>query len=444
MHSLQQYIDLYQQHEALLAQGSHPLISRHRAEALSVLQSQGLPSLKQERYRYTDVQAALNPDFGLNLSRLQLPFDPRQAYRCRVQGLDSSLHYVVGDSIAASNDAVDSSSLFVGSLIDFAGRYPQLFANYYNKVGDDSLAALNTMLVQDGLVVYVGKGNRHSGLIQIVNLAVGNVPILANRRQLIILEEGAEVSVLSCNHSATSQPNLATEVVEAFLAPGSHLQYYNIEETAGNNNLLNTTNFVQQQGSRLEYASVTLNSGLSRRTVNVSLCDADSSVEVSGLVIASGGQHVDNNLLVSHDAPSCSSDVLYKYVLDGDSVGAYAGKVYVGPEAQKTDSQQTNANLCASAGAHMYTQPMLEIYADDVKCNHGSTVGQLDDKALFYMAQRGITPDEGRLLLQQAFAWQVVQRIQLLPLRQRLMHMVEERFRYGTGACGDCTICATK
>ena len=112
--------------------------------------------------------------------------------------------------------------------------------------------------------------------------------------------------------------------------------------------------------------------------------------------------------------------------------------------AQQTDSQQTNANLCVSPQAHMYTQPMLEIYADDVKCNHGSTVGQLDDAALFYMAQRGVGPEEGRLLLQQAFAWDVVLRIGLQPLRQRLMRMVEERFRHGTSACGDCGMCGVR
>ena len=153
---------------------------------------------------------------------------------------------------------------------------------------------------------------------------------------------------------------------------------------------------------------------------------------------------MDNNLLVSHEACACNSDILYKYVLDGESKGAFAGKVYVASGAQKTESQETNANLCVSPGAHMYTQPMLEIYADDVKCNHGSTVGQLNESALFYMAQRGIDPEEGRRLLQQAFAFEVIDRIEFPALRNRLTQMVEERFRRGHGACGDCSLCSTK
>ena len=422
-------------------QGSHLLVNAHRVAALDALLANGLPTRKDERYKYTDVAAVLEPDFGLNLSRLPLQFDPRQTYRCRVPGLGSSVHYVVGDSVAASNVLIDDGSLFMGSLVEFAKRYPDLLRAYYNKVEGDSLTALNTMLVQDGLVIRVPERHKVGELLQIVNLSVGNVPMLANRRQLIIMEQGAEASILNCNHSATNCDNLATEVVEGFLAEGSHLQYYNVEETTDNCNLLNTTNFVQQGNSKLDYASITLNSGLSRRAINIALNGSKAQTAVSGLVLANGNRHIDNNLLVMHNAPLCSSDILYKYVLDGSSTGAFAGKVLVNAQAQKTDSQETNANLCVSPSAHMFTQPMLEIYADDVKCNHGSTVGQLDDTALFYMAQRGITPEEGRLLLQQAFAWDVLQRIDLLPLRQRLMHMVEERFRRGAGACGDCMMC---
>lgn len=441
MDPLRQYIDLYLQNADLLRQGSHPLVDAHRAAALEALEAHGLPSRKDERYRYTDLAAMLAPDFGLNLGRLPIAFDPRHAYRCRVPGLGSRVHYVVGDSVPGSEKVLDDGTLFVGPLVEFAERYPERFDAYYNKAGGDSLAALNTMLAQDGLVVYVAEGRKVDGLVQIVNLAVGAVPMLANRRQMVILERGAEVAMLNCNHSATRQHNLATEVVEGYLGEGSRLRYYNVEETMDCCDLLNTTSFVQQRGSRLEYATVTINSGQSRRTLNVSLDGEGAEALVSGLVVANDSQHVDNNLLLTHNAPACSSDVLYKYVLDGSSVGAFAGKVLVEAEAQKTVSQETNANLCVSPQARMYTQPMLEIYADDVKCSHGSTVGQLDDAALFYMAQRGIPPEEGRLLLQQAFAWDVVQRIRLLPLQQRLMHMVEERFRHGAGSCADCGVC---
>ena len=169
MTSLQQYIDLYHQQQSLLTKGSHPLINEHRAAALQFLEAHGLPTRKDERYKYTDVAAVLEPDFGLNLGRLPMQFDPRQTYRCRVPGLGSSVHYVVGDSVAESNVLIDDGSLFVGSMVVFAQRYPDLLRAYYNKVEGDSLAALNTLLVQDGLVIRVAEGRKVADLLQIAD-----------------------------------------------------------------------------------------------------------------------------------------------------------------------------------------------------------------------------------------------------------------------------------
>ena len=142
-----------------------------------------------------------------------------------------------------------------------------------------------------------------------------------------------------------------------------------------------------------------------------------------------------------HNVPHCTSDELYKYVLDDESTGAFAGRVYVAKDAQKTSSQMTNQNLCATKQARMFTQPMLEIYADDVKCAHGSTVGQLNDAAMFYMQQRGISIQEARLLLQNAFINEVVDKMELEPLRDRLHYLVEKRFRGELNKCKGCTLC---
>ena len=160
-----------------------------------------------------------------------------------------------------------------------------------------------------------------------------------------------------------------------------------------------------------------------------------------GCVIADKQQHVDNNTLITHKVPHCTSNELYKYVLDDKAVGAFAGRVLVEHGAQKTTSQMTNQNLTATKEARMYTQPMLEIYADDVKCAHGSTVGQLNDAALFYMRQRGISLDEAKLLLQNAFINEVIDHMQLEPLRDRLHHLVEKRFRGELNKCEGCKLC---
>jgi len=157
--------------------------------------------------------------------------------------------------------------------------------------------------------------------------------------------------------------------------------------------------------------------------------------------VSDKNQHVDNNTLITHRAPSCTSSELYKYVLDEKAVGAFAGRVLVEHGAQKTVSEMRNQNICAAREARMYTQPMLEIYADDVKCSHGSTVGQLNDAALFYMRQRGISEREARLLLEQAFVGEVLDQIALTPLRDRLRYLVEKRFRGELSKCKGCKLC---
>lgn len=444
MNSLQQYIDLYTQNEELINKGSHSLVNGNRADALAKLLRSELPTRRCEDYKYTDISKVLAPDFGINLQRLPMQVNLRDSYRCRVPGLGSRLFYVVNDALLPADSQVDDAHLFVGTLTWFAERHPDLFRAFYNRIDGDSLVNLNTLLAQDGVVVYVGEGVKLTEPLQFINLAAGGVPMLTTRRLLVILEQGAEATVLHCNHAATRQQHTTNEVCEIFMGERSRLQYYSVEETTPNVHLLNTTDIVQQAYSRLEYATVTLHSGLSRRGVTIRMAGEGAESEVSGLVVADGEQHVDNNLLVVHSAESCRSDMLYKYILGDQAVGAFAGKVLVEAGAQHTDSQQTNANLCVSDQAHMYTQPMLEIYADDVKCNHGSTVGQLDDAALFYMAQRGISPEDGRLLMQQAFAWDVLERIPLQPLRHRLMRMVESRFSLGSANCADCGVCDAK
>ena len=166
-----------------------------------------------------------------------------------------------------------------------------------------------------------------------------------------------------------------------------------------------------------------------------------AETNICGLAIGDKEQHIDNHTLVDHKTGNCNSNELYKYILDEHSTGVFAGKMLIQPDAQQTVSQQTNRNLCLTRQARMYTQPQLEIYADDVKCSHGATVGQLNEDALFYMQQRGISLGEARQLLMRAFVGEVIDGIRLEALRDRLHHLVEKRFRGELGKCGDCAVC---
>ena len=197
----------------------------------------------------------------------------------------------------------------------------------------------------------------------------------------------------------------------------------------------------QQRDSRVSHNVITLHNGVTRNRTDLTFAGEGAECDLYGCVIADKHQHVDNNTLIDHRVPRCTSRELYKYVLDGNAVGAFAGRVLVRHGAQKTISKETNQNLCATKEARMYTQPMLEIYADDVKCAHGSTVGQLNDAALFYMRQRGIPLKEAKLLLEFAFINEVIDGIKLDPLRDRLHYLVEKRFRGELAKCEGCKLC---
>ncbi len=303
------------------------------------------------------------------------------------------------------------------------------------------MTALNTMFAQDGLLVYVPKNVRVGRAIQVVNILRSDVDLMVNRRVLIILEDGAEAKLLFCDDSADDRNFLGTQVVEVFVGENASLDMYQLEKTHDRNVQVSNVYIDQRANSRASHTAITLHNGITRNRLDLVFRGEGAECYCNGAVIADKKQHVDNNTRIVHAAPHCDSHELYKYVLDGEATGAFAGLVYVSPGAQKTSSQETNQNLCMTPRTHMYTQPMLEIYADDVKCAHGSTVGQLNDAALFYMQQRGVPLREARQLLEVAFITEVVDQIKLEPLRDRMHRLIEKRFCGELSKCDGCRLC---
>ena len=442
MASEQQYIELYEQARQLICEHSSDAMNVVRDEAYNDFRRQGFPSQKVERYKYTDIAALFAPNYGLNLKRLQIPVDPYKAFRCDVPNLSTSLYFMVND--AFFNKALPQAHLPEGVIIGTMKEYPDVVGKYYAKLAktsDDAVTALNTMLAQDGLLVYVPKDVKVDRAIQVVNILRSDVALMVNRRVLIVLEEGAEIKMLFCDHAADDRPFLTTQVIEAYVGDNASLDLYCLEETHAKNVRVSNVYIDQQRSSRVNHNVITLHNGTTRNKLDLSFSGEGAECGCYGCVIADKQQHVDNNTLITHHVPHCTSNELYKYVLDDKATGAFAGRVLVEHGAQKTTSQMTNQNLTATTEARMYTQPMLEIYADDVKCAHGSTVGQLNDAALFYMQQRGITLKEARLLLQNAFINEVIDQMQLSPLRDRLHHLVEKRFRGELNKCEGCKLC---
>ena len=417
-----------------------------RDQAFEDFKRLGFPSRKVERYKYTDMQQLFAPDYGLNLNRLRIPVDPYQAFRCDVPNLSTSLYFIVNDQFyqEALPKVPLPEGVFIGSLAEAAAQRPELVAKYYAKIAataDDGITALNTMLAQDGLLVYVPKNVKIDRAVQVINILRSDVDLMVNRRVLVIVEEGAEARLLFCDHAVDDRPFLTTQVIEAYVGDNAQLSLYCLEETHYKNTRVSNVYVSQQANSHFDHNVITLHNGVTRNRLDLVFKGEGAECELNGCVIADKNQHVDNNTLIDHQVGHCDSRELYKYVLDDEAVGAFAGRVLVRHGSQKTTSEERNQNLCMTRQARMFTQPMLEIYADDVKCSHGSTVGQLNDAALFYMQQRGISIKEARLLLEFAFVGEVIDKISLAPLRERLHYLVEKRFRGELSRCEGCQLC---
>lgn len=441
-----QYTDIYKECRDMLCQHSTEVMNAVRDQAFGDFQAQGFPTRKVERYKYTDMEKLFEPDYGLNLKRLDIPVNPYNAFKCDVPNLSTSLYFIVNDAFYSKNDpkAPLPEGVIIGSLKEEADRHPELIGKYYARIAktdEDAVTALNTMLAQDGLLVYVPKHVVVDRAIQVINILRSDVDLMVNRRVLVILEEGADIKLLFCDHAADDRNFLATQVIEAYVGDNASLHLYCLEETHAKNKRVSNLYIKQEANSRVNHTIITLHNGITRNKTDFTLSGEGASCVLNGCVIADKEQHVDNNTLIDHQAAHCDSKELYKYVLDDKATGAFAGKVLVRQGAQQTTSEERNNNICATKEARMFTQPMLEIYADDVKCAHGSTVGQLNDAALFYMQQRGISQKEAKLLLELAFINEVVDTIQLEPLRDRLHHLVEKRFRGELSKCEGCKLC---
>ncbi|MCD8166942.1 MAG: Fe-S cluster assembly protein SufD [Bacteroides sp.] len=442
----QQYIDLYTQVRESIYRHSSEVLNATRERAFEDFCRAGFPTSQEENYKYTDLSKKFEADYGLNINRLDIPVNPYEVFTCDVPNMSTSLYFVVNDAFYSKllPKTTLPEGVLLGSLRELSHQYPALVEKYYGKLADtkrDAITAFNTTFAQDGLFIYVPRNVVVEKTIQLVNILRGDVDLMVNRRVLIVLEEGAQLRLLVCDHAMDEVNFLATQVIEVFAGESAVFDMYELEETTTATTRISNLYVEQKAGSNVLLNGMSLYTGTTRNTTEVSLIGEGAEITLCGMAITDGQQHVDNNTFIDHRVPNCHSKELYKYVLDDHSTGVFAGRVLIRPGAQHTLSEQTNRNLCATRKARMYTQPQLEIYADDVKCSHGATVGQLDESALFYMRARGIPEKEARLLLMFAFVNEVIDTIRIEPLKERLHLLVEKRFRGELKRCQDCAIC---
>ena len=446
MKAEQQYIDLFAQCEDLVCRESSGVMNAPRAAALADFERLGFPSLRAEDYRYTDVSRSFAPDYGMNLKRVKIPVNPQDVFHCDVPNLSTSLYFVVNDSFyhQALPKAHLPEGVYIGSLKDFSNERPEVVSRYYGKLATSSkngIVALNTMFAQDGFVVYVPQGVAVERPIQLVNIFRSDVDLMANRRVLVIMEPRTEAKLLVCDHSIDTVRFLANQVIEVFVGEGASFDYYDLEESSDTTTRFSSLFVKQEAESNVVINGITLTNGLTRNDYQVELLGERAETTLCGMSILDKEQHVDTYTHITHAVPRCKSNELFKNVLNDQAVGAFSGRILVKEGADKTEAYQSNRNLCATREARMYSKPQLEIYADDVKCSHGMTTGQLDEEAIFYMRSRGISLDEARMLLSVAFTSDVIDHVRVEALRDRLHRLVEKRFRGELAKCAGCRIC---
>ena len=448
MNALQQYIDLYDECREVLEQQSPALLNMVRRTAREQLATARLPRKGSEDYEATDLEAVFAHDYGVNVNRLPFEADPGETFHCDVPNLSTCLYYSSNDAFHSSATAERNIGQVVVEPFSMAAvDYPELMADYYGKIAKmgDPTVALNSLLVQDGLLIYVPDGVVAERPIQLVNIFNAALDMMVQRRLLIVVGKNAAIKLLACDH--TQSPDyryLNNQVVEIVAMQGAMLDYYDMEESTPKTSRVSSIYVEQHEGSNVLIDGITLTNGFTRNNYHVEVNGEHAETHLLGMTIASGEQHVDSHTFISHNAPRCHSNEMFKYVLNDNAVGAFAGKILVQPGCPRVEAYQGNRNLCGAPTAKMYTKPQLEIYTDDVMCSHGSAVGQLDEEALFYMRTRGIGIDEARRLLMQAFVADVIDGVRLDALKDRLHYLVEKRFAGTLSNCAGCLAACKK
>ncbi|MDE6298862.1 MAG: Fe-S cluster assembly protein SufD [Muribaculaceae bacterium] len=443
MNALQQYIDLYREHRQLVDKNSASLLNDHREKALSKLETTSLPAKGEENYETTDLGALLAPDYGVNIARVNIDVNPAATFHCGVPNISTSLFFNVNDIYASAERSHDGlpEGLYVGSLRQFATDHPDVCARFYGAAADidNPLVALDSLLVQDGIVVWAKKGVKVEKPIQIVNILQNGMPLMAVRRLLVIVDEEAEVTILSCDHTQNPEINfLALQTIEMFVGKEGRLDYYDLEESSEKTVRLSSLYLRQEEGSKVLIDGMTLYNGDTRNEYFCKFEGESAELKLLGMGIEDRQRHLDSYSRVDHAKKNCRTDELFKYVLDDEAVGAFCGMVHVMQGADKTEAYQSNRNIVGSDKARMFSKPQLEIYDDDVKCSHGAATGQLDEMQVFYMRTRGIPEETAKLLLKQAFMADVIEGVRMKGLKERLQLLVERRFAGHSLNCASC------
>lgn len=394
-------------------------------QAVESLRRNGFPTRRNEEWKYTDVQRLLKRDF--NLPAIAAVTDATIQTQAQIEGLDCYRMLFVNGRLHSA-DTINGQGVVIRSLRDALAADDQLLKPHLNRYltpGNSSFTDLNTALLSDGCVILLADNAVLDKPLHLVFLADPKAGAFAcHPRNLFVLGKQAEATVIETYTGSDATDYFTNTLTEISLGDGAVLEHYKLQQEGRAGFHIGNVQVEQQRNSRLVSHSISLGGKLVRNDIDVRLNGAGAETVLNGLYITAGSQHVDNHTRVDHLVPHTRSVETYRGVLAGRSRAVFNGKVVVHKDAQKTDAQQSNANLLLSSEAEIDTKPELQIHADDVKCSHGATVGQLDQNMLYYLRTRAIPEDLARSLLTFAFAGDVIRRMALAPVRQWLQQRV--------------------
>lgn len=386
-----------------------------------------------------------------NLSRWHFqsepsPYRPVEEYfHCKVKDIDTQMCIFLNGWYVHNNQplTISENGIIVGSLMEAQRQFPEKVLPYLNDKPtpkEDDYSALNRQRYNDGLFIYVPDNVTAEKPIQLISLTDSAEELIINNRNLIVMGKNAELSFVQCDDSIEFKKCFINNVTKIYLAEDARFSYYKMENKNPESLLFNEVD-VQQKGHSQFYSNaMTFNTGYLRNRINVFLTEPFATANLYGLYLVDRNQHVDNQIFVDHQVPDCESHQLYKGIVDDAARADFLGHVVVQPDAQRTVAGQTNRNITLTDDAHVTSRPFLEIYADDVKCNHGTTVGQLDDEAMFYLRTRGICERNARMLLMFAFANEIANYIKIDSLRERYIEMIRKRLNGELTICDQCVL----
>ncbi len=437
--------ELFNQNRDTITNHDIPEVTAAREKAMHSFSKSGFPDKNLESWRNTDLSRPLSGKYITLFDSGHKDLSIDQVFQCNIHDLETDQISLLNGWYINKENPLEKhdNGVISGSLAAAMEEYPELFAKHYGKYANeekDGLQALNLAFAQDGFFIYVPDNVVVEKPMQMVSIINWKEGLFIQTRNLVIMGKNSSMTMVHCDDSTNEESMFKNSVTEVFMDEGAKLEHYKLQNLNNQSTLINSTWFRQMKDSSLKSNAITLNGGMIRNYTHTILDGEGASAEIYGVYLMDKTQHVDNQVFVDHAKPNCYSNELFKGILDEDATAAFNGHVLVRKDAQKTNAFQNNKNILMSDTAKVNAKPFLEIYADDVKCSHGATVGQLDPEAMFYLRSRGICEANSRLLLLYAFAGEVVERIGIEALRERVDDMIRKRLKGELHICDTCAL----